>query len=78
MIRISLILISIFSLLYGLVFLLIPYYFTELTEADNIKTKDNLLVSILAGVSINRLTQKFPNHKCVRVVTNIPITVGKC
>ena len=36
-----------------------------------------MLVSILAGVSINRLTQKFPNHKCVRVVTNIPITVGK-
>ena len=25
----------------------------------------------------NKLTQKFPNHKCVRVVTNIPITVGK-
>ena len=41
------------------------------------KNNDNLLVSILAGVSINRLTQKFPNHKCVRVVTNIPITVGK-
>ena len=39
--------------------------------------KDSLLVSILAGVSINKLSQKFPNHKCVRVVTNIPITVGK-
>ena len=36
MIRISLILISIFSLLYGLIFLFIPYYFTELTQADNI------------------------------------------
>ena len=36
-----------------------------------------MLVSILAGVSINRLTKQFPNHKCVRVVTNIPITVGK-
>ena len=46
-------------------------------EADNIKNKDNLIVSILAGVSINRLTKKFPNHKCVRVVTNIPITIGK-
>ena len=44
---------------------------------DHIKNKDNLIVSILAGVSINRLTQKFPNHKCVRVVTNIPITIGK-
>ena len=39
--------------------------------------KDNLLVSILAGVSINKLSQKFPKHRCVRVVTNIPITVGK-
>ena len=46
-------------------------------ESDNIKIKGNLLVSILAGVSINKLTQKFPNHKCVRVVTNIPITVGR-
>ncbi|MCR8539717.1 MAG: pyrroline-5-carboxylate reductase [Prochlorococcus marinus CUG1439] len=54
-----------------------PQHLKDIAEADNIKTKDNLLVSILAGVSINRLTQKFPNHKCVRVVTNIPITVGK-
>ncbi len=54
-----------------------PQQLKDITEADNIKTKDNLLVSILAGVSINKLTQKFPNHKCVRVVTNIPITVGK-
>ncbi len=54
-----------------------PQHLRNITEADNISSKDNLLVSILAGVSINRLTQKFPNHKCVRVVTNIPITIGK-
>ena len=54
-----------------------PQHLKDIVEADNIRTKDNLLVSILAGVSINRLTQKFPNHKCVRVVTNIPITIGK-
>ena len=54
-----------------------PQHLKEIVEADNIKIKDNLLVSILAGVSINTLTQKFPNHKCVRIVTNIPITVGK-
>ena len=54
-----------------------PQHLIDITEADNIKIKDNLLVSILAGVSINKLAQKFPNHKCVRVVTNIPITVGK-
>jgi len=54
-----------------------PQHFEDIIESDSIKIKDNLLVSILAGVSINRLTKKFPNHKCVRVVTNIPITVGK-
>ena len=54
-----------------------PQQFNDISEAHHIKNKDNLIVSILAGVSINRLTQKFPNHKCVRVVTNIPITIGK-
>jgi len=54
-----------------------PQQLKDITEGDNLKNKDNLLISILAGVSINRLSQKFPNHKCVRVVTNIPITVGK-
>ncbi len=41
------------------------------------KNKNNLLVSILAGVSLEKLIKKFPNHKCVRVVTNIPITICK-
>ena len=54
-----------------------PQQLYDISEANILKLKENLLVSILAGVSINRLTQKFPNHKCVRVVTNIPITVGK-
>ncbi len=54
-----------------------PQHLQDVTEEQNIKNKDNLLVSIVAGVSINKLTQKFPNHKCVRAVTNIPITVGK-
>ena len=54
-----------------------PQHLKDIIEADSIKTKDNLLVSIIAGVSINKLTEKFPNHKCVRAVTNIPITVGK-
>ncbi|MDC3168456.1 pyrroline-5-carboxylate reductase [Prochlorococcus sp. AH-716-D22] len=38
---------------------------------------NNLLVSILAGVSLEKLIKRFPNHKCVRVVTNIPIIIGK-
>jgi len=54
-----------------------PQHLQNIIEGENIKNNNNLLVSILAGVSINRLNQKFPNHKCVRVVTNIPITVGK-
>ena len=41
------------------------------------KNKNNLLVSILAGVSLEKLIKKFPNHKCVRVVTNVPITISK-
>ena len=54
-----------------------PQQLKEISELDNQKIKDNLLVSILAGVSLDKLIQKFPNHRCVRVVTNIPITVGK-
>ncbi len=41
------------------------------------KNKQDLLVSILAGVSLENLNKRFPNHKCVRAVTNIPITIGK-
>nr|WP_075487791.1 pyrroline-5-carboxylate reductase [Prochlorococcus marinus] len=54
-----------------------PQHLKDIIVPNSIKIEDSLLVSILAGVSINRLTQKFPHHKCVRVVTNIPITVGK-
>jgi len=54
-----------------------PQQLNDISEAHHIKNKDNLIVSILAGVSLNRLTQKFPNHKCVRGVTNIPILLEK-
>ena len=54
-----------------------PQHLKDISEVDNIKINDYLLVSILAGVSLNRLAKKFPNHQCVRVVTNIPITVGR-
>ena len=52
-----------------------PQQFKNIIEVN--KNKENLLVSILAGVSLEKLIKKFPNHKCVRVVTNIPITIGK-
>ena len=35
------------------------------------------LISILAGVSLRTLENIFPKHNCVRVVTNIPITIGQ-
>ena len=54
-----------------------PQQLNDINEVRHIKNKENLIVSILAGVSINRLNKKFPNHKCVRVVPNIPITIGK-
>ena len=54
-----------------------PQQLKEISELDKHKKNENLLVSILAGVSLDKLIQKFPNHRCVRVVTNIPITVGK-
>ena len=47
-----------------------PQHLKNISEAGNISNKDNLLVSILAGVSINRLTQKFPNHKCCLLYTS--------
>ena len=50
-----------------------PQQLKDISEAHNIKNKDNLIVSILAGVSINRLAEKFPNHKCVRAVTNLSL-----
>ena len=54
-----------------------PQQLKYIKEFNTNKTNQNLLISILAGISIDKLSQKFPNHQCVRVVTNIPITVGK-
>ena len=53
-----------------------PQQLKQINDLSNDKN-ENLLVSILAGVSLDKLIHKFPNHRCVRVVTNIPITVGK-
>ena len=54
-----------------------PQQLKNIIEIDKNKNNRNLLVSILAGVSLEKLNRKFPNHKCVRAVTNIPITIGK-
>ena len=52
-----------------------PQQLKNIIELEN--NNNNLLVSILAGVSLEKLIKRFPNHKCIRVVTNIPITIGK-
>ena len=36
-----------------------------------------MILGTICLIKENKLIQKFPNHKCVRVVTNIPITIGK-
>ena len=35
-----------------------------------------LLISVLAGVSLQRLQRLFPSHRCVRAVPNTPALVG--
>ena len=54
-----------------------PQQLESIEEINTKKNGDNILVSILAGISISKLENKFPNHKCVRAVTNIPITIRK-
>ena len=54
-----------------------PQQLKNIIEIGKNKNDRNLLVSILAGVSLEKLIGRFPNHKCIRVVTNIPITIGK-
>ncbi len=54
-----------------------PQQLKNIIELEENNNNKNLLVSILAGVSLEKLIKRFPNHKCVRVVTNIPITIGK-
>ena len=54
-----------------------PQQIDDLVEYQVDKKVNNTIISILAGVSLKRLENKFPNHNCVRAVTNIPILIGK-
>ena len=54
-----------------------PQQINEISEIYFPRNKTNTIVSILAGVSLNKLEKKFPSHACVRTVTNIPITISK-
>ena len=54
-----------------------PQQLKDIIEIKSNQFHENLIISVLAGVSIDKLKKRFPNHKCVRVVTNIPITIEK-
>lgn len=48
-------------------------------QAEAVKAKDSgggLLVSVLAGVTLERLQRNFPGWRCVRAVPNTPCLVG--
>jgi len=53
-----------------------PQQLKNIEEVCFNDSKKDILISILAGVSIDKLKKSFPNHNCIRVVTNIPITIG--
>ena len=54
-----------------------PQQLEDIVDYQKHPTNESLIVSILAGVSIDKLKKKFPNQKCVRIVTNIPIKIEK-
>ncbi len=54
-----------------------PQQLKNIKEISSKTSGKDILISVLAGVSLDKLTNLFPNHNCIRVVTNIPITIGK-
>ena len=46
------------------------------SSSKELSIKKPLLISILAGVKLERLQSSFPNHVCVRAVPNAPALVG--
>jgi hypothetical protein len=83
MIKISLLLISIFSLLYGLVFSFAPYFFAELTQAEptNIAWLRNIGASIcgvlfLGLLYVYRSPSKNYDLFMIITVTSILQTLG--
>ena len=83
MIKISLLLISIFSLLYGLVFSFAPYFFAELTQAEttNIAWLRNIGASICGVLFLGLLyVYRFPSKNydlfIIITITSILQTLG--
>ena len=83
MIKISLLLISIFSLLYGLVFSFAPYFFAELTQAEpiNIAWLRNIGASIFGILFLGLLiVYRYPSKSydlfMIITITSILQTLG--
>ncbi len=59
-----------------------PQQFNKIKESvSSFQSNDQfpkpLLISVLAGITLERLTKAFPGHTCVRAVTNTPSLVGQ-
>jgi len=53
-----------------------PQQLKDIKEKNFNSKKKDILISVIAGISINKLQNIFPNHSCIRAITNIPITIG--
>ena len=54
-----------------------PQQLSDLIIVPENENKSSTIISILAGVSLKKLENKFPNTNCIRAVTNVPILIGK-
>ena len=54
-----------------------PQQLKNIKEINFNENNKNILISVLAGVSLKTLETNFPKHNCIRAVTNIPITIGQ-
>ena len=54
-----------------------PQQLRNIKEINFNENNKCIVISILAGVSLKTLETVLPNHKCIRAVTNIPITIGQ-
>ena len=54
-----------------------PQQLNNIKEINKRNVKKSTIVSILAGVTIKKLEENFPNHNCVRAITNVPIIIGQ-
>ena len=52
-----------------------PQQLKNIKEIIFNETNKYILISILAGVSLETLDTIFPKHTCIRAMTNIPITI---